>query len=187
MGWILIVLGLQRGYECWVAHRHSIWARAQGGVEVGRGHYPLLVAVHLLFFAGLALEAGVYGSTPPSWWPLPLALFLLAQGVRIWCLLSLGPYWNTRIWVIPGHRPVMRGPYRFLRHPNYAVVITELWTLPVALGAWVTALTISILNLWVLLRIRIPAEEAALSLYTDYGESMADRHRWLPKRKESTE
>lgn len=184
--WILVILGLQRGVECWIAHRHSIWAQSQGGVEAGREHYPLLVGVHLLFFAGLALEAGVYGTVPPFWWPLPLALFLLAQALRIWCLSSLGSYWNTRIWVIPGHRPVIRGPYRYLRHPNYAVVVTELLTLPVACGAWITAAVVSVLNLWVLLRVRIPAEEAALTAYTDYRKAMPCR-RWLPGHKESTE
>ncbi|PTM57643.1 isoprenylcysteine carboxyl methyltransferase family protein [Desmospora activa] len=182
IGWILAVLGLQRGLELWVARRHSAWARAQGGVEAGREHYSLLVGVHLLFFVGLAVEVIGFATSPPDWWPLPLALFLLAQALRIWCLVALGPYWNTRIWVIPAHPPVTRGPYRYLRHPNYVVVVIELLTLPLALGAWVTAITVSLLNLWVLMRFRIPTEEAALAEYTDYQETMAGHHRWLPFR-----
>lgn len=182
VGWILTVLGLQRGWELWIARRHSAWAQSQGGIEVGKEHYPLLVGVHLLFFMGMALEVTWFAETPPAWWSLPLVLFLLAQGVRIWCLAALGPYWNTRIWVIPGHRPVIRGPYRYLRHPNYVVVVIELLTLPLVLGAWVTAISASLLNLWVLLRFRIPTEEAALATYTDYGETMAQHRRWIPFR-----
>ena len=180
VGWaIILAVGLQRMAELAVAGRNARWAKAQGGYEVGRRHYPLLVAVHLLWFAGMAGEV-VAGATPPAWWPLPAALFLLAQILRYWCLRSLGPYWNTRIWVIPGREPVMRGPYRLSRHPNYLAVIVEILTLPLALGAYRTSAAASLLNWLVLFGVRIPAEERALSTATGYEGKMGEKSRLLP-------
>ncbi|WP_188431644.1 isoprenylcysteine carboxyl methyltransferase family protein [Kroppenstedtia guangzhouensis] len=160
---VMTGLLLQRGAELLLARKHTRWIRSQGGVEVGRGHYPLLVGIHLLFFISLAWEVIGIGTEPPAWWPIPFFLFLAAQGLRIWSIHSLGPYWNTRIWVVPGHPRVVRGPYKYLSHPNYVVVVTELLVLPLLFGAYVTAITLSVLNLLVLLKIRIPLEEKALT------------------------
>lgn len=182
-GWFLammIFLLLQRMMELALARSHTRWARQQGGYEVGREHYPLLVGIHLLFLGALTLEAAVIGSKPPAWWPVPFTLFLAAQGLRIWSIRSLGPYWNTRILVVPDHPPVVRGPYKYLRHPNYAVVVTELLVLPLLFGAWVTAAILSALNLFVLLKVRIPAEEKALMQVTSYGETMGGQKRFFP-------
>lgn len=183
-GWFaaaFAILILQRGAELAIARRHARWIRRQGGYEVGRKHYPLLVGVHLFFLVGLALEVAVFKAVPPSWWPAPFALFLAAQGLRVWCIRSLGPYWNTRVMVAPGHRPVVRGPYRYLRHPNYVVVVTELLTLPLVFGAFVSAAVFTVLNLWILLKVRIPAEERVLTQVTPYREEMENRGRFLPR------
>ncbi len=107
---VMTGLLLQRGAELLLARKHTRWIRSQGGVEVGRGHYPLLVGIHLLFFISLAWEVIGIGTEPPAWWPIPFFLFLAAQGLRIWSIHSLGPYWNTRIWVVPGHPRVVPGP-----------------------------------------------------------------------------
>lgn len=180
IGWaVILVVGVQRMAELAVARRNARWARQQGGYEVGRRHYPLIVSVHLLWFSGMAGEI-LLGATPPAWWPAPAALFLLAQFLRYWCICSLGRHWNTRIWVIPGREPVIRGPYRYIRHPNYLAVIAEILTLPLALGAFWTAATVSFLNLLVLFGVRIPAEERALSAETGYDRKMGERNRLIP-------
>lgn len=181
-GVVILLVGLQRWAEWKLAQANARWVRIHGGYECGKAHFPLLVGIHGLWFAGMILEAMFSASPPPSWWWIPWWLFLAAQGLRVWSVRSLGPYWNTRILVVPGHRPVIRGPYRYFRHPNYAVVVTELFTLPILFGAFVTAGVITLLNLIVLIRIRIPAEERALSEVTAYGREMASRGRWLPRR-----
>ncbi|MFC4076136.1 isoprenylcysteine carboxyl methyltransferase family protein [Salinithrix halophila] len=179
-GLVLIGLLFQRGVELAIAKRNTRWAMARGGYEVGRRHYPLIVAVHALFFVGLIAEVSLGGIHPPLWWELPFLLFVTAQGLRFWCLCTLGPYWNTRILVIPGQKPVVQGPYRWVRHPNYVVVAMELCTLPLVFGSWVTAITVSLLNALVLLRVRIPAEERALTEAVAYGEVMGARPRFIP-------
>ncbi|MCG6197960.1 hypothetical protein H1215_12360, partial [Anoxybacillus sp. LAT_38] len=73
------------------------------------------------------------------WWAWTFSVFALAQGLRYWCIVSLGKRWNTRIYILPGAEPVRRGPYRFLRHPNYLVVATELFVLPLTFSAVATA------------------------------------------------
>lgn len=180
LGWaLLLIVGLQRLAELRVAGRNARWARAQGGYEVGGGHYILIVSVHLLWFLGMAGEI-LSGATPPVWWPLPALLFLLAQVLRYWSIRSLGRHWNTRIWVIPGKKPVLRGPYRYIRHPNYLAVIAEILALPLLLGAFWTAAVASLLNLLVLLGVRIPAEERALAAAMEEDGGAGRKNRFLP-------
>ncbi|MFC7443190.1 isoprenylcysteine carboxyl methyltransferase family protein [Laceyella putida] len=173
---ILLFVIVQRVGECWLAERHTRWMKKRGAVEFGRRHYPLLVLVHALLFVGMGVECLVFGATPPAWWAIPFLLFVLAQGVRIWCIRSLGRYWNTRILLIPGQEPQVKGPYKYIRHPNYLVVIIELICLPLMLGAVVTMMVVSALNALVLFRVRIPAEEQAWSEWTHYEE-------WMPTRR----
>lgn len=177
--WIMILLVIsQRMFELMLARRNGRWVRQQGGYEVGRGHYPLLLGVHILFFLSFVGEVFFFSRTPPVWWLVPFVLFLFAQVLRISCIYSLGPYWNTRIFVIPRHPPVQRGPYRFLRHPNYVVVIVELFSLPLIFGAYLTSILFSVVNLLVLLYVRIPVEEQALAKVTPYKQ---DQRRWIPR------
>lgn len=132
---------------------------ARGGREVGARHYPLLVALHAGWLA--AMVAFVPPETVPNG-PL-LGLFAALQALRLWVIVSLGARWTTRIVVVPGAPLVRRGPYRWLRHPNYWVVATEIVVLPAAFGAWALALVFGALNL-LLLRHRIGVEERALGL-----------------------
>lgn len=120
-----------------------------------------MVALHALWLLSTLVEGLLRGPELPSYWPVALALFLLVQPLRYWAILSLGTAWNTRVLVVPGSEPVARGPYRYLRHPNYVVVAAELLLFPLIFGAWVTALVFTAANL-VLLGVRIRAEEAAL-------------------------
>ncbi len=156
------LVGVQRLLELVVARRNERRARARGAVERGRGHYPFIVALHTLWLASTLLEGILRGPELPVFWPVPLALFLLVQPLRYWALFSLGESWNTKILVVPGAAPVRRGPYRYLNHPNYVVVVVEILAFPLIFGAWVTAVVFTVLNAAVLY-VRIREENQALA------------------------
>lgn len=171
MGWyalLVLAVGFERLAELVVSARNARWSFARGGVESGAGHFPAMVALH----AGLlvACLAEVYLADRPflPWlgWPM-LALTVASQALRWWCIATLGPRWNTRVIVVPGLPLVGRGPYRWLRHPNYVAVVVEGFALPLVHTAWVTALGFSVLNAVLLLRFRIPAEDRALRAAAD--------------------
>ena len=156
------LVGVQRLLELLLARRNERRARALGAVERGRSHYRFIVALHSLWLVATLTEGLQRGPEPPALWPVPLALFLLVQPLRYWALFSLGERWNTKILFVPGARPIRRGPYRYLSHPNYVVVVVEIFTFPLIFGAWVTALVFTVLNaavLWV----RIREENRALT------------------------
>ena len=121
-----------------------------------------MVALHALWIASTLVEGIVRGPEVPALWPVPLALFLLAQALRYWAVFSLGESWNTRILVVPGAKLVRRGPYKYLDHPNYVVVVVEILAFPLIFGAWVTALVFTALNA-ALLYVRIREEDRALA------------------------
>ncbi|EGO65869.1 isoprenylcysteine carboxyl methyltransferase family protein [Acetonema longum] len=152
----------QRLSELLLAHRNRLWALKQGAREYGVGHYPSFFLLHAAWLAGWMAEGGFNNCLAFSW-PLWLSLFLLAQVIRYWCIISLGHYWNTRILVIPGSQPVQHGPYRFLRHPNYLAVALELVAAPMIFDAVYTAAIATTVNAALLLLVRIPAEERALA------------------------
>jgi methyltransferase len=153
---ILALVTAQRLGELVLANRNTRRLLAAGGVEHGAGHYPLIVALHAAWLGGLWLLA----------WDRPvslawLAVYAVLQAARVWVLASLGARWTTRIIAVPGETLVKRGPYRFIPHPNYAVVVGEILVLPMVFGLWVYALAFSALNAAVLW-IRIRAERRAL-------------------------
>jgi methyltransferase len=155
---IALLVALQRLAELLYARRNTRRLLAAGGREVGAAHYPLLVALHAAWL--LAIFFFVPPDAPVSW-PL-LALYGLLQAARLWVLASLGARWTTRVVVLPDRPLIARGPYRWLRHPNYAIVAAEIAVLPAAFGAWTLALAFSLLNAGVLAwRLRI--EERALA------------------------
>ena len=159
-GWgtaLLSFLTFQRLAELWWAKRNEAELLASGGVEYGHSHLWLIIAFHSAWMAGLWLLG--YDR------PVNLAfliLFIVLQIGRFWILLTLGRRWTIRIVVVPGAPLVASGPYRFLRHPNYAVVTGEIAVVPLVLGLPLYALIFSILNALVL-AVRIPAENAALA------------------------
>lgn len=161
---LVLAVVAARLVELVVANRHLRWALDRGGVEHGRGHYPAMVALHAGLLAGCLVEVLLVGRPFVGWlgWPA-LAVLVAAHGLRWWCIRSLGQRWTTRVVVLPGAPLVSRGPYRFLRHPNYVAVATEGVALPLVHTAWVTALVFTALNAVLLLRFRIPAEERALA------------------------
>lgn len=164
--WYAVLLGLvilERLAELVLSKRHAAWALARGGIEYGRGHYPPMVVLHSALLVGCLAEAYLAERPFLPWLGLPmLAVVLLAQGLRWWCIATLGRQWNTRVIVVPGLPLVRRGPYRWLRHPNYVAVVAEGVALPLVHSAWVTAVVFTVLNAW-LLTVRIRAEDAALA------------------------
>jgi methyltransferase len=161
MSWLYLIVGLvaaQRLAELAYAKRNEIRLRALGWIEHGSRHYPLFVLLHGGWLIALAVL--VARETTPNW-PL-IALFAGLQLGRIWVIASLGRFWTTRIITMPGAALVRGGPYRWLRHPNYLIVIGEIAVLPLAFGAYTIALLFSIANA-VLLWHRIKVENLALA------------------------
>ena len=162
---LVLAVGLvaaQRLLELVLARRNERLARAKGAVERGRGQYPFIVALHSLWLVATLVEGLLRGPDFPIFWPVPLTLFLLVQPLRYWAILSLGESWNTKILVVPGAKPTRRGPYRYLNHPNYVVVVVEILAFPLVFGAWITALVFAALNV-ALLYVRIREENRALT------------------------
>jgi methyltransferase len=160
---LVALVGLERVAELVVSRRNAAWSLARGGVESGRGHYPVMVALHSGLLAAMLVEAWVRRPAVPAAlaWTM-LALVLAAQGLRWWCIATLGHRWNTRVIVVPGLPPVTRGPYRLLRHPNYVAVVMEGAALPLVHAAWITATAFAVANA-ALLAVRIRVEDAALA------------------------
>jgi methyltransferase len=160
---LVALVGLERLAELVVSTRNAAWSFARGGVEYGRGHYPVMVALHSGFLVAMLLEAWVRRPdvAPALAWSM-LALVLASQALRWWCIGTLGRRWNTRVIVVPGLPPVTSGPYRFLRHPNYVAVVVEGVALPLVHSAWLTAVVFTAANA-VLLTVRIRVEDAALA------------------------
>ena len=158
---LYLILGFvvaQRLGELAYARRNTVRLLARGGAETGAGHYPLFVLLHGSWLIALA------ALVPPGAGInlLLLLVFAALQVGRVWVLFSLGQHWTTRVITVPGAPLVRRGPYRFLRHPNYAIVAAEIAVLPLVFGAWKIALIYSLLNL-ALLRHRIRIENKALA------------------------
>lgn len=158
---LIAAVALERVAELVVSRRHLAWALARGGREYGFGHYPFMVVLHTGLLVACLVEAAHRPFLPVLGWSM-LAVVVLAQILRWWCITTLGPRWNTRIIVIPGLPLVARGPYRWLRHPNYVAVVLEGLALPLVHTAWVTALVFTVANAG-LLRVRIQAENAAMT------------------------
>ena len=161
---LVALVGLERVAELVVSTRNAAWSFARGGVEYGRGHYPVMVALHSGFLVAMLVEAWLRRPDVPAVlaWSM-LALVLASQALRWWCIGTLGRRWNTRVIVVPGLAPVTSGPYRLLRHPNYVAVVVEGVALPLVHSAWFTAVLFTVANA-VLLTVRIRVEDAALSL-----------------------
>jgi methyltransferase len=165
MAWFVLLIALvavERLAELVVSRRNGRWSRERGGVEFGAGHYPPMVLLHTGLLVGAVAEvaAGDRPFVPALGWTM-VALVLAAQGLRWWCIATLGPRWNTRVIVVPGGSRVVRGPYRWINHPNYVAVVVEGFALPLVHTAWITAVVFTALNA-VLLTVRIRVENGAL-------------------------
>jgi methyltransferase len=155
---ILGLVVLQRTGELLLARRNTARLLREGAIEIGAGHYPLFILLHGAWLAAIAVS--LRADTPIA--PAPLALYLLLQLGRIWILATLGRYWTTRVITHPGTPLVRKGPYRFLRHPNYLLVALEIPLLPLVFDMVWIAVLFGLANL-ALLAWRIRLEEAALA------------------------
>lgn len=158
---LIVAVAVERLAELVVSKRNLAWARSRLGREYGHGHYPFMVVLHTGLLIACLVEATHRSFVPVLGWPM-LAVVVLAQVLRWWCITVLGPRWNTRIIVIPGLPLVEGGPYRRLRHPNYVAVVVEGIALPLVHTAWVTAVVFTVVNAG-LLRVRISSENAAMA------------------------
>ena len=169
VGCAFVVLAVQRVLELRLARRNEAWVRAEGAKEFGARHYPLFFVLHGGWLVGWVVEGLRQDGLPSLWW-VWVAVFLAAQGLRYWAIATLGRRWNTRVLVLAGRAPILRGPYRLLPHPNYLAVALELAAVPLAVGATWTAAISTVLNAVLLLGIRIPCETRALRWAVDPDE-----------------
>ena len=159
---LVAAVGLERLAELVVSKRNATWSLERGGVETGQGHYPFMVVLHTGLLAGMLVEVWLLR---PDFLPLlgftMLALAVASQGLRWWCIATLGHRWNTRVIVVPGLPLVSGGPYRWFAHPNYVAVVVEGVVLPLVHTAWLTAVVFTVCNA-VLLMVRLRVENRAL-------------------------
>lgn len=156
---VLALVTLQRLGELFLAERNTRRLLARGAHEIGRGHYPFMVALH----AGWLISLWLLGPGPPIH-VTPLIIYLVLQVARVWVIATLGERWTTRIIVLPGEPLVRHGPYRWLDHPNYLIVIAEIAVLPLVFGLPVVAAFFSVLNA-IVLWVRVREENEALATY----------------------
>lgn len=162
---LLIAIIIQRLIELVIATKNERWMKARGAIEVGQSHYKWFIVIHVLFFLAMMFEfqyKAIEYEEQTSFHTVFFAIFLLAQIGRIWCIYSLGRFWNTKIIVLPKVALIKQGPYKYMKHPNYIIVFIELLFLPLTFGLYVVAILFPFLHL-LLLTIRVPEEEAALN------------------------
>ena len=151
----ILFLIIQRFTELYISRRNEKWLLSQGAIEYGREHYPYIVALHTLFIVSLIVEHYVSGGKSISL--IFLLLFILLLTFKYWVLKSLGAYWNTRIYRVPGSVAVRKGPYKLFKHPNYVDVVLEIAIIPLVFHLYYTAIIFSVLNL-IVLSVRIKVE-----------------------------
>lgn len=157
----IIFLILLRVGELLLARRNERWLLQHGAVEYGRKHYRYIVMLHVLFFVSLITE---YVFTSTGYYSVPLlVLYFLLLAFKAWAIFSLGKFWNTKIFRISGYPLVKKGPYRFMKHPNYVIVVAEIALIPLIFHLYITAVVFSVLN-GLMLYVRIREEDKALRL-----------------------
>ncbi|KYG31562.1 isoprenylcysteine carboxyl methyltransferase family protein [Priestia endophytica] len=179
---LFLFLIVQRLAELFVAKRNERWMKEKGAIEHGQEHYPLMVVIHLLFFVSLGGEAFLWREFQGEVIGLLFILFVVVQVIRVWALVSLGRFWNTKILILKDANVVLKGPYKYIKHPNYFVVTCEFLLVPLILHAYATLVAFSLLNLCIL-SVRISAEEEALEKWTDYESAMENKGRFFFFRK----
>ncbi|RSL30716.1 hypothetical protein D7Z54_24780 [Salibacterium salarium] len=163
---LFAIVVLQRLGEVVYARYNEKQMKEKGAVELGSSHYKWIVLLHAFFLMSVLIEVMIRGGFLGEGWEIFLLIYFVAQILRIWTLVSLGSFWNTKIIVLPGTSRIKKGPFRWISHPNYVVVMLEIAAFPLLFGAWITALVFTILNGLLLLLVRIPMETKALNSYT---------------------
>ncbi|MBS4194446.1 isoprenylcysteine carboxyl methyltransferase family protein [Lederbergia citri] len=166
---LLLIVIAQRLIELRIAKRNEQWMLTSGAKEYGQSHYQLMVLMHIGFFLSLIVEYLIRKPALNSYWQALLFIFIIVQIGRIWVIVTLGKYWNTKIIVLSGTYVVKKGPFKYVKHPNYIIVTIELFVIPMIFNLYITAILFLILN-QIILRVRIPIEEKALRENTNYNE-----------------
>ena len=171
---LILLVVAQRVAELVRSSRNERWLWERGGVEAGAGHYRWMVLLHGAFLAACVAEVWLLGRVPgTSLSIVALVALALATTLRYSTIRTLGRRWTTRVICLPGAPVVTTGPFRFLKHPNYLAVITEIIALPLIHGAWLTASVFTLLNA-ILLRARVRVEEQALREHNDYEQAFGN-------------
>ena len=97
----------------------------------------------------------------------------------MWSTSLLGRSWTSRVAVPQDLRPVVHGPYRLVRHPNYLAMSLEFLAMGLIYSAWWSTLIVGVLNAWSL-ALRIRAEERALFQVPAYRAAMEHKARLIP-------
>ncbi|MFD1849493.1 isoprenylcysteine carboxyl methyltransferase family protein [Oceanobacillus bengalensis] len=161
--WILFIFIIcQRVIELKIAKRNEQWMKEKGGIEKGQTHYKWFIVLHTAFFLSILFEVIVRDQVNIEFNSYLFALFILTQLARVWCIQTLGKFWNTKIIILPNSPLVRKGPYKFVKHPNYIIVGLELFIIPWLFGAYYTAIIFPFLHV-TLMAIRIPMENKALA------------------------
>jgi methyltransferase len=175
-----IWLMMQRIGELLFAKRNEKLLLQKGAFEIGGEHYKWIVGLHVSFFLSLLTEVVISSYSLSNYWPLWFSLFLLLQIGRIWTIYSLGIHWNTKVIILPNEKPIKKGPYRYMKHPNYLIVALELIVIPCLFEAYATMIVFSLMNM-ILMMIRIPLEEQGLNRWMEYGQHFSTQMRFFPK------
>ncbi len=157
---ILFIILLRIG-ELLLSRKNEQWLLRHRAIEYGEKHYPYMVALHALFIVSLIVEFSVVETT--SYSVFLLLLFFVIIALKGWTILSLGKFWNTKIYRIPHTPLIAKGPYRYIKHPNYIIVIGEILIIPLIFHLYYTAIIFTMLN-GVMLFFRIKEENKALNL-----------------------
>ena len=157
---ILLVI-LLRFMELLLSRKNEKWLLQNGAIEYGSKHYPFIVMLHVLFICSLILEYTIQATV--SYSSFFIILFFILIVFKVWVILSLGQFWNTKVYRIKEFPLIKRGPYRYLKHPNYLIVIAEIAIIPLAFHLYYTAAIFTLLNL-VMLFVRIKTENKALQI-----------------------
>ncbi|MDX2128979.1 MAG: isoprenylcysteine carboxylmethyltransferase family protein [Chloroherpetonaceae bacterium] len=164
--YLIILLAVQRLMELMVSRHNETQLKAKGAIEYGESHYKWMVLLHLGWFVGMITEFILLKPSIFPFWGSLLTFLLFLQIVRYYVIKSLGEFWNTKIIVLPGSRPIQSGIYRFVRHPNYWIVRMEILFFPILFKLYITSIIFTILNVW-LLNVRIEEEEKALATLSE--------------------
>ncbi|HLS08245.1 isoprenylcysteine carboxyl methyltransferase family protein [Lentibacillus sp.] len=165
MWFFIVAVIIQRLVELSIARSNEKWMKRIGGIEKGEKHYKWFIMLHCCFFISIIIETSINKHVLTNVNYFLLIIFLVAQAVRVWCIHTLGKFWNTKVIVLPGVALIKKGPYKYIKHPNYIVVGVELFVIPMLVGAQLTALLFPVCHL-LLLRVRILQEEKALTRAT---------------------
>lgn len=157
----ILFLIFQRLAELYVSSKNEKWLLKNGAVEYGKEHYPFIVALHTLFIISVIAEYIWRDDTVVNY--ALIVCFFVLIGIKVVVISTLGHYWNTKIYKVPGTRPVSAGIYKYIKHPNYIIVILEIAIIPMAFGLYYTAIAFTLLNAG-MLYVRIKKENEVLAM-----------------------